>query len=220
MNKFLFLILIALVASKNYILVGDSRYVGMAVLLMGFDYSTVTPSWGTGTNVCSASARSYGGHSIQVTAQVSASSYTYKQGTQIYNSVHNQLRKAAAGTSVLLWLGINDPSAVQSTYDFYAGLAKSYPSLNFYAISVTGVDPNRVTYISNSKVQNFNSQLASKISNGRYKNLQYRSILSGNNVNKIMVDGSAVDITGYMTDGLHYKKSGYSLLWKAMSQKA
>ena len=92
--------------------------------------------------------------------------------------------------------------------------------MNFYAISVTGVDPKRISYISNSNVQSLNFMMSDKISKGRIKNLQYRSILSGNNVIKIMVDGKAIDITSYMSDGLHYKKDGYSLLWKAMSQKA
>ena len=89
MNKFLLLTLITLVASKNYILIWDSRYVGMAVFLMGFSLTTDIGGGGTGSNICSNSPRNYGGHSIQVTAQVSASYNDFRQGSLIYNSVHN-----------------------------------------------------------------------------------------------------------------------------------
>ena len=94
MKKFILLALISLFACKDIILIGDSRYVGMATMLMGFPYSTITAYYGTGTNVRSTSPKSYGGNSFQVTAQVSASSYTFTQGSDIYNSVHNQLRNA------------------------------------------------------------------------------------------------------------------------------
>ena len=126
MKKFLLLALISLFTCKDIILIGDSRYVGMATMLMGFSYSTIKNNGGTGTNVRSTSPKTYGGNSIQVTAQVSASSYTFSQGSDILNSVHNQLRNAKSGTSVLFWLGINDCDAVTSTYNFYSNLAMSY----------------------------------------------------------------------------------------------
>ena len=218
MNKFLLLALISLTVSKNVILIGDSRYVGMAVLLMGFDYSTITKYYGTGTNVRSTSPRKYGGHSIHVTAQVSASSYTYKQGSDIYNSAHNQLKKAAAGTTVLLWLGINDLDAIDSTFTFYRNLAKTYTTLNFHVVPVTGINERKIS-ISNTKVQSFNSKLKDKITSANISNLKFKSILSGNKVNTIMVDGKEVAIDSYLTsDGLHYGKAGYEQLWKAMTK--
>ena len=219
MNKFILLTLIALVASKNVILIGDSRYVVIAVSVMNFPYSTITQYYGTGTNVRSTSPRTYGGHSIQVTAQVGASSYTFSQGSDIYKSVHSQLGSAASGTTVLLWLGINDYNAIENTFSFYSGLAKQYKTLNFYAIPITGVNEN-VTWLRNSGAQNFNIKLADKIKNARISNLQFKSILNGNDVNTIIVDGKSVAIVNYMTgDGLHYTKDGYIQLWKAMSQK-
>ena len=220
MNKFLLLVLISLTVSKNVILIGDSRYVGMAVLLMGFDYSTITKYYGTGTNVRSTSPRQYGAHSIHVTAQVSASSYTFKQGSDIYISAHNQLKKAAPGTTVLLWLGINDLDAIDSTFNFYSNLANAYKSLNFYAVPVTGVNEKKIS-IKNSKVQTFNIKLKDKINNAKISNLKFRTILSGNgnNVNSINVDGKAVAIDSYLnSDGLHYGKAGYDQLWKAMQR--
>jgi lysophospholipase L1-like esterase len=217
MNKFLILALISLTVSKNVILIGDSRYVGMAVLLMGFDYSTITKYYGTGTNVRSTSPRQFNGNSIQVTAQVSASSYTFKQGSEIYTSAHNQLKKAAPGTTVLLWLGINDYDAIDSTFNFYSTLARTYTTLNFYAVPITGINESKVG-LSNSKVQRFNTQLKEKIHQAKMTNLKFKSILNGNNVNSIMVNGKAVSIDSYLTsDGLHYGKSGYEQLWKAMA---
>ena len=216
MNKFLLLTLIAFVASKNVILIGDSRYVGMAIM-MGFQYSTITKYYGTGTNIRSTSPITYKSHSFQVTAQVGASSYTFGQGTEIYNSVHNQLGKAASQTNVLLWLGINDYSAVESTYTFYSDLAKKYQKLNFYAISITGVNESK-TWLKNSGAQTFNTKLADKINRGRISNLKYKSILNGNDVNTIIVNGQKVSIVNFMTpDGLHYTKDGYVKLWQAMS---
>lgn len=219
MNKFLLLTLIAIAACKNIILIGDSRFVGMGVGLMGFPYATITQYYGTGTNVRSTSAKSYGGHSFQCTAQVGASSYTFKSGSDIYNSMINQLKKAASGTIVIFWLGINDPSAVESTFNFYAGLAKNYKSLKFYAFSVTGVNANKIKNISNNDVKNFNSKISTKISNANISNLKYRSIVDGNDVNTVLVGGSKVNILNYSTDGLHYGNSGYSQIWKAMNSK-
>ena len=218
MNKFFLLTLIAFVASRNVILIGDSRYVGMAAM-MGFQYSTITKYYGTGTNIRSTSPISYKGDSFQVTAQVGASAYTFTGGSEIYTSVHNQLQKASPGTNVLLWLGINDPSAVESTFSFYKGLATKYTSLKFYAISITGVNESK-TWIKNSSARSFNTQLSEKINNGRISNLKYKSILNGNDPNTILVDGKPISIVNYMTaDGLHYKTDGYKYLWKAMANK-
>ena len=219
MKKFILIALISLFACKDIILIGDSRYVGMATMLMGFPYATITKYYGTGTNVRSTSPRTYGGNSFQVTAQVSASSYTFSQGSEIYNSVHNQLKNAKAGTSVLLWLGINDCNAAQNTYDFYRNLARTYPNLKFYGISITGVNENK-TWLKNSSAREFNRQLAEKIKKGNIANLTYKSILNGDDVNTIKVDGKNVPIVNYMTgDGLHYTKEGYNQLWKAMAAK-
>ena len=219
MKKFILIALISLFACKDIILIGDSRYVGMATMLMGFPYATITKYYGTGTNVRSTSPRTYGGNSFQVTAQVSASSYTFSQGSEIYNSVHNQLKNAKAGTSVLLWLGINDCNAAQNTYDFYRNLARTYTNLKFYGISITGVNENK-TWLKNSSAREFNRQLAEKIKKGNIANLTYKSILNGDDVNTIKVDGKNVPIVNYMTgDGLHYTKEGYNQLWKAMAAK-
>ena len=217
MTKFLISILFSLVASKNIILVGDSRFVGMATSLMGFSYSTIKNEGGTGTNVRSTSPRKYSGHSIQVTAQVSASSYTFSSGSEVYISLHTQLKTAEPGTIVLLWLGINDCGAVSSTYSFYATLALNYPKLNFIALSITGVNESK-TWIKNSSVRNFNKELSERITYSGIYNIQFKSILNGDDPNSIMLDGRIFPISNFLTyDGLHYMREGYSYLWRAMA---
>ena len=216
MNKFIILTLLALVASKELILIGDSRFVGMAVLLMGFEYSTITNYYGTGTNVRSTSSRSYGGFNIQVTAQVSASYNTFTEGSDIYKSMHNQLKNAKSGTNVLLWLGINNPYVYDGTYKFYANLAKTYTKLNFYGVSVTGVNEAKVTNIKNSQVTTFNNNIKSSINKSGISKLYYKDILNNNNPIQIISSGKVVNINDYSTDGLHYNKDGYYKLFYAM----
>ena len=186
---------------------------------MGFKYSTITDNYGTGTKIRSTSPRTYRGDSIQVTAQVGASAYTFTEGSEIYNSVHSQLQNASPGTNVLLWLGINDCSAVPSTYQFYARLAVKYSSLNFYAISITGVDEHKCYLISNWSVLNFNKKLADKINRSGISNLKFKSIVDGDNVNTLILGKTKVKMINYMTDGLHYTREGYFKLWPAMASQ-
>ena len=218
MNKLILLVLISVVFSRNVILIGDSRYVGMAVYLMNFPYSTTTPYYGTGTNIRSTSPRTYNGDSFQVTAQVGAAAGTFTSSKDLLNSVNNQLKRAAKGTNVLIWLGINNVNSDEATYKYAIGLAQKHSTLNFYVISITGVNGQKVPSISNKKVQSFNAKLKSKINSSRLPNLKYKSILNGNDVNTILVNGQPVHILNYMTgDGLHYTKDGYIQLWRAMS---
>jgi len=211
--------LLAIVSSKDLILIGDSRYVGMAALLMGFDYSTITDYYGTGTNIRSVSPKSYGGFNVHVTAQVSASYNTYTTTSDIYKSMHSQLSKANAGAYVLMWLGINNVYVAEATFNFYANLAKTYPTLKFYGVSVTGVNEQKITNIQNSLVTSFNDNLKSRISKSGISNLSYLDILKSNNPTQIVSAGNTVDLNSYSTDGLHYNKDGYSKLFAAMVGK-
>ena len=218
MNKLILLALISVVFSRNVILIGDSRYVGMAVYLMNFPYSTIAPSYGTGTNIRSTSPRTYSGDSFQVTAQVGAAAAQFTSSRDLYNSVNEQLKRAAKGTNVLIWLGINNVYSDDATYKYAVGLAQKHSTLNFHVISITGINEKKVFSIKNSQVQSFNAKLQSKINSSRLPNLKYKSILSGNDVNTIVVNGQRIPIVNYMTgDGLHYSKDGYIQLWSAMS---
>ena len=217
MNKLLFLSLIALSissSSKNLILIGDSRYVGMAAYLIGIPYD--------GKNIRTTTAKGYSGYSIQCTAQVSASYSTYAEGGELYQSVINQLSSAQANTNVLLWLGINSVWAPEQTYNFYVKLAQKYPKLSFYAVAITGVNEQRWPTVHNSSVRQFNSNLKSKLNGaGCPKNLKYADILKNDNPTLIISSGKEVDIStaSLSPDGLHYTKDGYYKLFFAMVAK-
>ena len=217
MNKILFLSLMVFAissSSKNLILIGDSRYVGMAAYLIGIPYDY--------TNIRTTSPKSYAGYSIHCTAQVSASYSTYAEGTDLYKSVINQLSKAEANTNVLLWLGINSVWAPDQTFNFYAKLANKYPKLSFYGVSITGVNEQLWPSVHNSSVRQFNTNLKSKFTGaGCPKNLKYLDILKNNNPTLILTSGKEVDISqqSLSPDGLHYTKEGYYKLFFAMVGK-
>ena len=209
MKKFILLTLLAVVASRNIILVGDSRFVGMAWYVMGFSYSST---------MTSTSSRSYNGDNFHVTAKEGASATAFRYGSSLYNSIVNQIRSFSSA-KVLFWLGINDLSSIESSIELYSSLAKSFPSVNFYAISVLGVDESKVPQIRNSNVHSFNTKISNRISNLGLNNLKYRSIVNGNDVTNILVGGKKVYILGYSGDGLHFSTAGYKEIWNAMSQK-
>ena len=219
MNKIIILALLVIASSKDLILIGDSRFVGMAALLMGFDYSTVTQYYGTGTNIRSTTSKSYGGFNVHVTAQVSASYNTFTTTSDIYKSMHSQLKSAKSGASVLVWLGINNVNAYDGTFNFVANLAKTYTTLKFYAVSITGVNENKITNIKNSLVATFNDNLKTKVNKSGISNLSYLDILKSNNPIQIISGGVAININDYSSDGLHYNKDGYSKLFTAMTAK-
>ena len=218
MEKLILLILISFIFSRNVILIGDSRFAGMANFLMGFPYTKVVGNYGSGSNIRSTSPKQYNGDSFQVTAQVGASANTFTTSNELMNSVNYQLKTAAQGTNVLIWLGINNLNSDELTFKMCKSLAQQYPGLNFYVIPITGINDKKITHIKNSAVQSFNERLKSKVNSGGIGNLRFKSILNGNDVNTILVNGQKVPIVNYMTgDGLHYTKDGYVQLWKAMS---
>ena len=219
MNKIIILALLVIASSKDLILIGDSRFVGMAALLMGFDYSTVTQYYGTGTNIRSTTSKSYGGFNVHVTAQVSASYNTFTTTSDIYKSMHSQLKSAKSGASVLVWLGINNVNAYDGTFNFVANLAKTYTTLKFYAVYITGVNENKITNIKNSLVATFNDNLKTKVNKSGISNLSYLDILKSNNPIQIISGGVTININDYSSDGLHYNKDGYSKLFTAMTAK-
>ena len=164
----------ATLCGNNLILIGDSRFCGMAYYVMGFDYTYHTPSYGTGSNIRSSKPRTYNGYSIHVTAEVGASASTFMNtGKDIYGSMHYQFQNAVSGTKVLLWLGVNDLSS-SSTLSLYKKIASKYPKLLFYAISVTGVGSKAT--ITNTQIKTLNSGIKKGL--GSDRNLKYKSILN------------------------------------------
>jgi lysophospholipase L1-like esterase len=215
MNTILLFCLIVFAASsssKNLILIGDSRYVQMSIYYIGLPWD--------GRNVRTTSPKSFQGYSIQSTAQGSASYKNFNEGGELYNSVINQLSKAAANTNVLLWLGVNSLWDSNGTFNFYAKLAKKYPKLSFHAISVTGVDESKWKNVNNNQVTNFNNNLRKLVNgSGSVSNLRYLDILYANDPTRIVSSGKTIGINKYSPDGLHYDNTGYRFLFNAMVEK-
>jgi hypothetical protein len=205
-SKLLIFVLIALVSSKNIILIGDSRTVGIAVYLFGFDYTYATPYYGTGSYIVSTSARSYGGHSAQVACETGASYATFTNSAKaVSTGAHKLLSSAASGTIVLLWLGVNNLDST-STFSYYQSLAKKYQKLKFYVIPVTGVSSK--SNISNATIKTFNANMNSKIKSAGLANLKYKTILIGEDPTKVGYGGTVhltIDTSTTDTYGLHYK---------------
>lgn len=216
-KKLLALALFSIASCANIILIGDSRFCGMAYYVMGFDYTYHNEVYGTGSNIRSTSARKYNGHSIQVTAEVGASASTFlNTAKDINKSMTKQLSSAAAGTKVLLWLGVNGLDG-PTTLKLYKQLASTYKNLNFYAISVTGVGSK--SGITNAQIKTLNSGIQSGCTG--LSNLKYKSILQNNDPTKIY-NSSTGTVTLVINDsttdslGLHYLTSGYKAIFDAM----
>ena len=160
-------LLIIIVSSKQIILLGDSRFCGIAYNLMGFKYTKVTKSYGTGSNIISSSSKNYAGYNIKVIAEVGASYNSFSK-SDLSNGVKKILGNAKSGAIVLLWLGVNNLNS-GSTFDYYKKLALQYKNLKFYAISVTGVVQSIVKSISNDTIRKFNSNLKNKIQSIKFQ---------------------------------------------------
>ena len=208
-------LLIIIVSSKQIILLGDSRFCGIAYNLMGFKYTKVTKSYGTGSNIISSSSKNYAGHNIKVIAEVGASYNSFSK-SDLSNGVKKILGNAKSGAIVLLWLGVNNLNS-GSTFDYYKKLALQYKNLKFYAISVTGVVQSIVKSISNDTIRKFNSNLKNKIHSSKISNLKYKSILNKGNPIEIVSNGKITKINSSNSrDGLHYSSVLYKAIFYAM----
>ena len=208
-------LLIIIVSSKQIILLGDSRFCGIAYNLMGFKYTKVTKSYGTGSNIISSSSKNYAGHNIKVIAEVGASYNSFSK-SDLSNGVKKILGNAKSGAIVLLWLGVNNLNS-GSTFDYYKKLALQYKNLKFYAISVTGVVQSIVKSISNDTIRKFNSNLNNKIHSSKISNLKYKSILNKGNPVEIVSNGKITKINSSNSrDGLHYSSVLYKAIFYAM----
>ena len=208
-------LLIMIVSSKQIILLGDSRFCGIAYNLMGFKYTKITKSYGTGSNIISSSSKNYAGHNIKVIAEVGASYNSFSK-SDLSNGVKKILGNAKSGAIVLLWLGVNNLNS-GSTFDYYKKLALQYKNLKFYAISVTGVVQSIVKSISNDTIRKFNSNLKNKIHSSKISNLKYKSILNKGNPVEIVSNGKITKINSSNSrDGLHYSSVLYKAIFYAM----
>lgn len=216
-SKILLFVFISLVSSKDIVMIGDSRTVGIGVYLFGFDYTYAAPSYGTGSYIVSNAARSYNGHSCKVVAETGASYSTFTNTAKAVSSgVTKVLNAAKSGTIVLLWLGVNNLNAA-GTFSYYQSLAKKYQNLKFYVVPVTGVTSK--SGVSNDAIKTFNTNLRSKTKSSGLSNLKYKDILQNDNPIKVVNGGTVVltiDASTTDTWGLHYYVSGYKAIFNAM----
>ena len=221
-SKILLFILIAFISSKNVVIIGDSRVCGFAYSILGMDYTWHNSVYGTGSYIISNTAKSYGGHSIKVVAEVSASCYTFKNSNkEVYKGVHNILQNSPKDTVVLMWLGVNNLD-VGCTFDYYLNLAKQYKNLIFYGVSVSGVSSK--ADVTNTQIQKFNSQLKQRIVSEGISYFKYKSILYQDDPTKIYNaanDKVTFRVTEDTTDiyGVHYQGNGDREVLLAMLAK-
>lgn len=217
-SKILLLALIAFVSTKNFVFIGDSRTVGIAVYLFGYGYYETTAYYGTGTNVVGTKAVTYSGHSVKAVCETGASYVQFANPNKsVYKGMHKALSESTSGTQVILWLGVNGLDHT-GTFNLYKNLANKYKSLRFHAISITGVVPSKAG-ISNDRIKTFNSNLKTMIKNAKINNLQYKSILRNDDPTNIFNNGNIVlNVNAATTDayGLHYKTDGYRAIFNAM----
>jgi len=202
--------LFALTFSKNIILIGDSRTYLMATQLFGF------PS----TRDCSIKSKtpiSYYGHSIHVTAKGGARVYDFVSG-DLYNSMHEQIRKAPHGTLVFLWLGINNIRNFVDTRNLYVGLAQKYKHVKFYAFSVAGLNETKMLNkhdAKNNLVLIFNLQLSLLIKQNKAytPHLVYKSFMKDPVTFK-----TGQNILQYLEDGIHFNAKGSKIVFNLMTE--
>jgi hypothetical protein len=216
-SKILLFALIALASTKNVVLLGDSRTVGIGVQVLKFDLTTKATPEGGKRSIISSTAKIYNGHSIKVVAQSGSHFATFvNNANAVSTGAIKVLGSSSSGTIVFLWLGVNRLDA-DATAGYYKSLANKFKKLKFYAISVTGVSSqsNR----SNDKIKSFNTKMRSLLKNSGLPNLKYKSILLNDDPTKVAIkDKVVLNIDTSTTDakGLHYKTEGSKAILNAM----
>ena len=216
-SKILLFALIALASTKNIVLLGDSRTVGIGVQVLGFSLNNKATSQVGKRIIISSGAKIFNGHSIKVVAQSGSHFATFVNAANTISiGATKVLTASPSGTIVLLWLGVNRLDA-GATASYYKSLANKFKKLKFYAISVTGVSSqsNR----SNDKIKSFNAKMNSLLKNSGLSNLKYKSILLNDDPTKVAIKDKVVlniDISTTDDKGLHYKADGSKAILNAM----
>jgi hypothetical protein len=138
------------------------------------------------------------------------------EGAQPYKTVHDKLKNAKDGTSVLLSIGFQNTDDYNNIFIFYGKLADKFPKLNFYIISVIGVNDGDPKSSINTKIKDFNKKVESRIEIVGFQNLHYKNILNNNNPSQIVVNNEVIDIFNYSTDSAGFFKNGYIKIFKAI----
>jgi hypothetical protein len=205
--------LICFVTSKNLIIIGDSRIQEMAQVLLNIQHKE--SYYFNYEYVVTKDPVSYEGYYIDVVAVTKHTLRFLFEKYEPYNSVHDKLKNAKEGTSVLLSIGFENLNDYNNIFVFYGKLADKYPKLNFYIISQIGV-PGNDSQDTNTKIRKFNEKVKERIAIVGFKNMYYKNILYDNDPTKIDNNGFVINILDYSTDSEGFFKNGYNIIFKAM----
>jgi len=215
-SKILLFALIALASTKNVVLIGDSRSVGIGNQVLGFN-SGKSSKVGGRPMIISSTGKIFNGHSVKVVAQSGSHFGTFvNTANSVSVGATKVLGSSPSGTAVLLWLGVNNLNA-DATASYYKSLANKFKKLKFYAISVTGVSVKSTR--SNDKIKAFNEKMKTLVKNSGLPNLKYKSILLNDDPTKVAIKDKVVltiDVSTTDAKGLHYKTEGSKAILNAM----
>ena len=216
MFKILISFLICFVTSKDLIIIGDSRIEEMAEVLMNIEHKEYY-YFKECEYVVTKAPVSYGGYYIDIIAVKNNNLRDLFEKYEPYKSVHDKLKKAKEGTSVLLSIGFENLNDYNNIFVFYGKLADKYPKLNFYIISQIGVTGDEAKEI-NIKIKKFNEKVKERIRVVGFHNLYYKNILYDNDPTKLVNNGYVINILDYSTDSAGFFKNGYNIIFRAMVQ--
>jgi len=127
---------------------------------------------------------------------------------------YDKLKKATAGTNVILNLGVENLNYYNDIFVFYGKLADKYRKLNFYIVSLIGLNDGHPK--TNNVVKDFNKRVEKRIKIVGFKNLHYKDILNNNDPSQIIVNNELIHIFDYSTDSVGFFRNGYIRIFKAM----
>ena len=205
--------LICFVTSKNLIIIGDSRIQEMAQVLLNIQHKE--SYYFNYEYVVTKDPVSYEGYYIDVVAVTKHTLRFLFEKYEPYNSVHDKLKNAKEGTSVLLSIGFGNLNDYNNIFVFYGKLADKYPNLKFYIISQIGVTGDDSQDI-NTRIRKFNEKVKERITIVGFKNMYYKNILYDNDPTKIENNGFVINILDYSTDSEGFFKNGYNIIFRAM----
>ena len=213
MNKILLLILISFSILKDSILIGDSRIAEIASVLFELEDSYYSYRYSPFYSPITQSPVAYEDFSIQVST-VEKVEHIYLDTTP-NEVVHNHLRDAKPGTNVLINLGLKSLDSLEDIIIFSGKLADKYYKLNFYFVSIIGVDETKCS-ISNSSIREFNKLMENRLIDLEFANFKYKNILSEGDPTQIILDGKPFDILKFTTDGMGFYRNGLTRIFNSM----
>ena len=216
MLKILISILFCFVASKDLVIIGDARIQEMSEVLMNVGYADYSYYYSNYRFLMTETPVSYEGYKLEIVGVSKNTLSHLLEGAQPYKTVHDKLKNAKDGTSVLLSIGFQNTDDYNDIFIFYGKLADKFPKLNFYIISVIGVNDGDPKSSINTKIKDFNKKVESRIEIVGFQNLHYKNILNNNNPSQIVVNNEVIDIFNYSTDSAGFFKNGYIKIFKAI----